>query len=76
MNLPDEHAHPSPNDHRLGMNESISRRDFVNGTLVAAAGMLLNGRASAMGTSPADAWIRKRPSRPTASVLLSMSCLP
>ena len=56
MNLPDEHAHPSPNDHRLGMNEPISRRDFVTGTLVAAAGMLLNGRASAMGTSPADAW--------------------
>jgi len=56
MNLPDEHAHPSRNDHRLGMNESISRRDFVNGALVAGAGMLLNGRASAMGTSPADAW--------------------
>jgi len=38
------------------MNEPISRRDFVNGALVAGAGMLLSGRASAMGTSPADAW--------------------
>src|SRR5690349_1649772 len=28
-------------DDRLGMHEPISRRDFVNGTLAAGAGMLL-----------------------------------
>ncbi len=56
MDVPDDSPQPAPNDDRLGMNESISRRDFVNGALVAGAGMLLNGRASAMGTSPADAW--------------------
>ena len=56
MDAPDDSARPAPNDDRLGMNEPISRRDFVNGALVAGAGMLLSGRASAMGTSPADAW--------------------
>ena len=56
MDVPDDCPQPAPNDDRLGMHESISRRDFVNGALVAGAGMLLNGRASAMGTSPADAW--------------------
>src|SRR4051812_40154939 len=29
---------------RLGMNEPISRRDFINGTLVAGAGVWLGGR--------------------------------
>lgn len=29
---------------RLGMNEPISRRDFINGTLAAGAGMWLGGR--------------------------------
>jgi spermidine dehydrogenase len=56
MDVPDDSPQPALNDDRLGMHESISRRDFVNGALVAGAGMLLNGRASAMGTSPADAW--------------------
>ena len=43
------------NDDRLGLNEPISRRDFLNGTLVAGAGLLLHGQAQ--GTvSPADAW--------------------
>ena len=56
MDAPDDSTRPAPNDDRLGMNEPISRRDFVNGALVAGAGMLLSGRASAMGTSPADAW--------------------
>lgn len=56
MDAPDDTPYPTPNDDRLGMNEPISRRDFVNGALVAGAGMLLNGRASATGTSPADAW--------------------
>jgi spermidine dehydrogenase len=40
-------------DDRLGMNEPISRRDFVNGALLAGAGLLLPGRASAQ-ISPAD----------------------
>ena len=35
---------PSPHDDRLGMNEPITRRDFVNATLVAGAGMLLHGK--------------------------------
>jgi spermidine dehydrogenase len=60
MNIPDEPTDstlPAPNDDRLGMNEPISRRDFVNGALVAGAGMLLNGRVAAMGTAtPAEAW--------------------
>ena len=56
MDVPDDSVRHTPNDDRLGMNEPISRRDFVNGALVAGAGMLLNGRASAMGTSPADVW--------------------
>ena len=52
MDVPDDSPGPTPNDDRLGMNEPISRRDFVNGALVAGAGMLLNGRASAMGSPP------------------------
>ena len=41
---------------RLGMNEPISRRDFVNGTLLAGAGMLLSGHAPGTSIAPADAW--------------------
>jgi len=40
-------------DERLGMNEPISRRDFVNGTLLAGAGLLL-GKGSPDALSPAD----------------------
>src|SRR6478672_545275 len=56
MDIPDGPSQPTPNDDRLGMNEPISRRDFVNGALVAGAGMLLNGRTPAMAITPADAW--------------------
>jgi len=56
MDMPDDSARVTPNDERLGMTEPISRRDFVNGALVAGAGLLLNGRAVAMTTTPADAW--------------------
>jgi spermidine dehydrogenase len=42
-------------DDRLGMNEPISRRDFVNGALLAGAGLLLPRSASAT-ISPADAF--------------------
>ncbi|MFL5510574.1 MAG: NAD(P)-binding protein [Gemmatimonadaceae bacterium] len=41
---------------RLGMNEPISRRDFVNGTLLAGAGLLLGNRLPADATSDADAF--------------------
>ena len=33
-------------DERLGLNEPITRRDFVHGTLAAGAGAMLGGRAS------------------------------
>jgi spermidine dehydrogenase len=42
-------------DDRLGMNEPISRRDFLNGAVLAGAGLLLRGQAPAT-ISPADAW--------------------
>jgi spermidine dehydrogenase len=45
---------PNGKDHRLGMHEPISRRDFVNGALVAGTGMLLGGRLPP--PSDADAW--------------------
>src|SRR5437868_4059967 len=38
----------------LGMNEPISRRDFLNGALLVGAGLLLPGKAPAI--SPADAF--------------------
>jgi len=40
---------------RLGMNEPISRRDFVNGVVVAGAGLFLHGEVPAT-ISPADAF--------------------
>ena len=39
---------------RLGLNDPISRRDFVNGVLLTGAGFLLDGRAP--GISPEDAF--------------------
>jgi spermidine dehydrogenase len=42
---------------RLGMNEPISRRDFLNGTLVAGAGLLLHGQAPLITSPlPSDDW--------------------
>ena len=46
---PDSHL----GDDRLGMNEPITRRDFLNGTLLAGAGLLLHNRAAG-AISPAD----------------------
>src|SRR5437867_2753594 len=39
---------------RLGMNEPISRRDFLNGAVLAGAGLLVGGQAPT--ASPADAF--------------------
>ena len=42
---------------RLGMHEPISRRDFINGALVAGAGAWLGGRAPSVLAEPAaDEW--------------------
>ena len=44
-------------DDRLGMHEPISRRDFLNGTLLASAGVVFGRHLQAPPTiSPADAW--------------------
>jgi spermidine dehydrogenase len=52
--LQDPASHGRGGD-RLGMNEPITRRDFLNGALVAGAGLLARGEPFAT-TSPADAW--------------------
>src|SRR5262245_63271845 len=42
---------------RLGMHEPISRRDFLNGTLLAGAGLVLGPRLpGSLQISPVDAW--------------------
>ena len=38
------------------MDEPISRRDFLNGTLLASAGLVLGRHTRALTLSPADAW--------------------
>src|SRR5437773_886803 len=43
-------------DDRLGMHAPISRRDFLNGTLLAGAGLVLGRDGQAPAVSPADAW--------------------
>ncbi len=44
---------PAPGDDRLGMDEPISRRDFLNGAVVAGAGIALHGRTPG-AIAPAD----------------------
>lgn len=53
----DRDAHASGAE-RLGMHEPISRRDFINGTLAAGAGVWMGVRAPALpfGPDAADAW--------------------
>src|SRR5437868_12387895 len=46
----------SQEDERLGMHEPITRRDFVNGTLAAGAGMLLGARAPVTLPEADDDW--------------------
>ena len=41
---------------RLGMHEPISRRDFLNGTLLASAGLAFGPRLQPPSLSPAEAW--------------------
>ena len=55
MDTPRKPIVPPRQDDRLGMNESISRRDFVNGTLVAGAGLVLHGRLPNV-LPPGDEW--------------------
>ena len=48
-----------PGDDRLGMNTPITRRDFINGTLAAGAGVWLGGRGPdlmSLGADTGDAW--------------------
>jgi spermidine dehydrogenase len=55
MDVPPNHSSRSQQDDRLGMNEPVSRRDFLNGALLVGAGILLRGRAFAE-TSADDDW--------------------
>ena len=55
MDTPRKPATPPRQDERLGMNEPISRRDFVNGTLAAGAGLVLHGRLP-NEVPPLDGW--------------------
>src|SRR6478672_2473002 len=55
MNAPHNATPQDGQGDRLGMNEPISRRDFVNGALLAGAGLLVNGHAPPT-PSPADDW--------------------
>jgi spermidine dehydrogenase len=53
----DGRRHPAAHDHqddRLGLNETISRRDFLNGVLLTGAGLLLHNQAPTI--SPEDAF--------------------
>src|SRR5690242_11035338 len=59
MDTSDERHARGANDDRLGMNEPITRRDFVNAALVAGGGLWLHGRMPAGPTgsgTTADAW--------------------
>src|SRR5690348_10259738 len=57
MDAPRDSDPPRRNDDRLGMNQPISRRDFVNGTLLTGAGLLLGSRLpNGAAPLPADDW--------------------
>src|SRR6476469_3700186 len=54
MDTTPDRPHDSSDD-RLGMNEPITRRDFVNAALVAGGGLWLHGRMPAV-SSAGDTW--------------------
>src|SRR5512132_1526786 len=58
MDAQDESRARDASGERLGMNEPISRRDFINGTLAASAGLWLGGRAPSELVAPwmVDEW--------------------
>jgi spermidine dehydrogenase len=58
MDAQDDSRARDASGERLGMNEPISRRDFINGTLAASAGLWLGGRAPSGFVTPwmADEW--------------------
>ena len=56
MDAPHDRRSTGTRGERLGMNEPISRRDFINGTLAAGAGLWLGGAAPDMSFLPHDDW--------------------
>jgi hypothetical protein len=54
MNAPRDPSSKNHQDDCLGLNEPISRRDFLNDALLAGAGLLLHGEAPTI--SPEDAF--------------------
>ena len=56
MDAPHDRRQPGARGDRLGMNEPISRRDFINGTLATGAGLWLGGGAPDLSFADADDW--------------------
>ena len=58
MDAQDDSRARDASGERLGMNEPISRRDFINGTLAASAGLWLGGSAPSQLVAPwmVDEW--------------------
>ena len=59
MDITPDHDPQGSSDDRLGMNEPITRRDFVNAALVAGGGLWLHGQMPALptgGGATADTW--------------------
>jgi spermidine dehydrogenase len=51
MDITPDHDPEGSSDDRLGMNEPITRRDFVNAALVAGGGLWLHGQMRALPTA-------------------------
>jgi len=54
VNIPPDHPAPSTDDDSLGVNESITRRDFLNGALLAGSAFLLDPKARLAAALPDD----------------------